>query len=291
MPRDRASKRAWCFTVNNYTDANQASLRATECRYIIFGREVGESGTPHLQGYVEFANALTLAGAKRRLGIDAAHLEPRRGTPIEAATYCRKDGDFEERGELPNESGRRRNYEQFTSAVTDLTQPMESVASEFPGEFMRYHRGATELRARLSAIPRSFKTTVIWLWGPTGVGKSRMAQELYPGAYWKPPGKWWDGYVGQPTVVLDDLRGRDFEFNYLLRLLDRYPLRVEYKGGSAEFAPKTIFITSCTAPNASYSNDSEDLAQLQRRVEKIVALGSELEYEAVLTQLREFLAL
>ena len=40
----------WCFTLNNYTDESQQKVRdlGVGAEYLVFGRELGESGTPHL---------------------------------------------------------------------------------------------------------------------------------------------------------------------------------------------------------------------------------------------------
>jgi len=91
--------RAWCFTLNNYTEEERDALRSLKCKYIVFGYERGEEGTPHLQGYVHLSTQKTLSAMKKF--IPRAHLEPRRGTIDEAVDYCKKDGDFEEYGEKP----------------------------------------------------------------------------------------------------------------------------------------------------------------------------------------------
>ena len=45
------------------------------------------------------------------------------------------------------------------------------------------------------------------LWGPSGTRKSRFVAARWPDAFWKAPeSKWWDGYSGQETVVLDDFK-------------------------------------------------------------------------------------
>ena len=48
----------WCFTYNNYTKENEKLICAIiqqYCRYGCFSREIApETGTPHLQGYIEF---------------------------------------------------------------------------------------------------------------------------------------------------------------------------------------------------------------------------------------------
>ena len=65
-----------------------------ECRYLVYGKEIGEQGTPHLQGYVEHKEALTFSAFNKRLGLKKggpfASCGNRKGSPKEAAGYCKK---------------------------------------------------------------------------------------------------------------------------------------------------------------------------------------------------------
>jgi len=114
------SSRAWCYTINNFTEEDRDGLRALTCAYNIFGYERGDEGTPHLQGYVQFAQAKTLTAVKKVM--PRAHLEPRKGTVDQAVEYCKKEGDFEEFGIKPmsqKEKGaanKRRHEEAFEAA-------------------------------------------------------------------------------------------------------------------------------------------------------------------------------
>ena len=87
----RANGKRWCFTLNNWTDADVARLKKVNCKYMVVGVEVGDKGTPHLQGYVRLTKSTRFNAVKKLIG-PRAHIEPARGTELENDKYCRKDG-------------------------------------------------------------------------------------------------------------------------------------------------------------------------------------------------------
>ena len=82
------------LTLNNYSQEEQEALRNVTCAYMVFGRERGDEGTPHLQGYVHLQHQKTLTAMKKIM--PRAHLEVRMGTVDQAVEYCKKEGDYEE---------------------------------------------------------------------------------------------------------------------------------------------------------------------------------------------------
>ena len=105
----------WCFTLNNYSsddfDRLTQLVDQDECAYIIFGKEVGESGTPHLQGFIAFSKRVYLTEIKKRIS-RTAHFELARLVP-ESIEYCKKDGDWFEAGERPTGQGKRSDIDDF----------------------------------------------------------------------------------------------------------------------------------------------------------------------------------
>nr|QUS52591.1 replication protein [Mute swan feces associated circular virus 3] len=89
----RVQSRKWCFTLNNWNPKEKTTLLQTftkKAKYYVIGEEVGEKGTPHLQGYVEFKNPVALTTMKR---INTRmHLEKGKGSREENLEYCSKDG-------------------------------------------------------------------------------------------------------------------------------------------------------------------------------------------------------
>lgn len=102
--------RNWTFTLNNYEGLLDIAL-FSDCTYSIYQEEVGESGTPHLQGYLQFSCRKRLAFLRDLVGLEGAHFEVARGTPEENKVYCSKDegrlGGPYESGEMGNAFGIR----------------------------------------------------------------------------------------------------------------------------------------------------------------------------------------
>lgn len=85
--------RTWCFTVNNYSEDDRSSLLQLPYSYLIIGDELGDSGTPHLQGYVTLQKSVRLSFLKK---INSrAHWEIAKKASA-AAQYCKKEGNFRE---------------------------------------------------------------------------------------------------------------------------------------------------------------------------------------------------
>jgi len=258
-----ALSRGWCFTCNNYSLQDEKCFSdlgiAEGTRYLIYGRECGENGTPHLQGYLELIQRSRLSALKKIH--EQAHWEPRKGSPLEAAEYCKKESNFVEFGR-PLRA--KVELEEACEMVRKGVSLVE-LDDKCPGLAVRYHRGFEAMQRR-QWKDRTDPPWVVWLWGPTGVGKTREACHVPPpgGTYMKPSGKWWDGYEQQQRIVIDDFSVESIPFRELLRLLDRYPYQGEVKGGYVKINSPEIYITSEYPPEHWYSGT--ELAQIKRRV-------------------------
>lgn len=148
--------RRFCFTINNFTpdDEQRLAALANNVRYIVYGRETGNSGTPHLQGFVIFNNSVSFNSAKSKIG-DRAHLEKARGTTSQAADYCKKDGDFVEYGDIPSEQGKRSDWDVFKDWVRELKRvpSKRELASAYPALYARYHKRCFEIAAAIIPAP------------------------------------------------------------------------------------------------------------------------------------------
>ncbi len=142
MPRQISPGNAWCFTLNNYTEREFECLSSefrnkSEKYFYIVGKEVGESGTPHLQGYIalkdrkkKFRPLPTFA--VNRNGKNAMHFERARGNREQNYKYCSKDGNFK----------------------TNITPAAEELGAE-----ERMRRQAAKMRDRINTLNERIKET------------------------------------------------------------------------------------------------------------------------------------
>jgi hypothetical protein len=102
--------------------------------YIIFGRETGESGTPHLQGYVQFDIRKRFTQVVQLLS--GAHVTVARNSSA-AREYCKKEGNFEEHG-IYKKHGGRRGLDDFKTAVKDGMTNLKAIRENHSSIIARY---------------------------------------------------------------------------------------------------------------------------------------------------------
>jgi len=243
-----------------------------EGKYWIIGRETGESGTPHLQGYISLRRRRTFAYVSGKL-TSRAHITRAAGTARQNRRYCSKDGNFVEGGEI-NEGRTRRDKDEVARSFMAAVKLGDSGVVEFadtePGAWI--YNGSNMLRNALQLYPPVERAdiSVRWIYGSPGVGKSRLAHATLPRAYIKEPRtKWWNGYLCQKEVIIDDFGPNGIDINHLLRWFDRYKCLVENKGGMIALYATTFIVTSNFHPRDVFKFGDEinpQLPALERRI-------------------------
>lgn len=273
----------WCFTLNNYTDDDVQLLENLDCQFLVFGREKAPStGTPHLQGYVEFKKPMRRRTVVRALG-GKCWVTQARGTAEESIEYCSKDDTSPFRKGAPGVPGKRSDLDTIRDRITDGT-----ITNQWDLLFSVRSMTGFTLGAKLLAMcepPDKPAPKVFWLYGSTGTGKSKAADEFSKRQKekdwrtWRafdPTFKWFDGYCGQQLAIFDDFRASGVPVGAVLTAFDRYVCQVQVKGGTTWWVPRVIIVTtphgvvetfgSAGGVNPEFHN--EDLTQLTRRVTK-----------------------
>jgi len=263
--------RNFCFTLNNYDDEAYHRICELPCRYLVIGKEVGESGTPHLQGYICYKNQRSEKGVRKDL--PGAHVEVARGTPLQASDYCKKsDKDFFEKGDLPKDPANQGEVERERwQAAYDAVErkdydavPVDILCTRLKSIEYAVERKRAAKR-KLTKLDGDLENE--WIYGPTATGKSFKARTEHPDAYVKiSASKWWDDYDYEDDVIIEEvgLKAADHADDFK-QILDRFPFRAEVKGGSMLIRPKRVIITSNYHPSQIWTS-SETLEPMLRRL-------------------------
>lgn len=252
-PTNNTTSKFWCFTINNPQPDFKDLDRLLNWVYLIAGEEIcPETGTPHLQCFICYKVRTKFTTIKNQL--PRAHIEQmgQYSTPEKAAAYCRKDGLSFEVGTIPDYKGgasggkkKAVNYQGMIEAAKE--GDMEGVREIDPGAYVRhYHAFKRIMQDNPVKVDDLEHPCGIWYYGPPGVGKSYKARKFYPDHYDKPLNKWWDGYRGEPSVILDDVDISHAQWigGLLKRWADRYSFPAEQKGTTVQIRPKDIIVTS-----------------------------------------------
>lgn len=265
MDQNKPAK-TWKFTLNNWTEEEFTNIKLWDVTRMAVAKEVGAEGTPHLQGHVTFKVAKRLSALKKQL--TRAHWEI---AIIDDWNYELKDGN-----EVFIVDNRRQGKRKDIDVAYDELAKPGPVRSVY--EFAMAERPSFQAlkvfeKLRVEAlgarpIPAGM-FDIRWYYGPTGTGKSHDVYQEFPGVYKVLTHKWWDGYVGQDAVLVDDIRASWCRFEELLRLSDKYPFRVEFKGGSCEVQFRTLIFTASMSPTEMWGAVGEDVGQLRRRLSQV----------------------
>lgn len=259
--------KGFCFTINNPTEVDDGELQnlkdTASVVYLVWGTEIGEEGTLHYQGFVRFKHATSFQRVKRLLS--RAHIEKQLGTSQQAAEYCKKDGIFQEHGELPASAGSK-TKEMWKNVITWAEEgKIEEIKDNYPHVYFLHRPKILSLRKRESNIITEL--THEWWVGPTGTGKSRRLWAEFPDHYPKALNKWWDGYDNEEVVAIEEMTPAAGQFlaHYLKIWADRYPFSPEIKGGQLKkIRPKKLIVLSNYTIDECFENNQDSLP-LKRR--------------------------
>lgn len=266
MPPQPKSRR-WCFTINNPTPSDLFGTRLMfrTAKYGVFGHEIGDNGTPHIQGYVHLKSAVTFTQVKKF--IPRAHLECAVAGDLCNRTYCTKGEDIFEVGEPTTQGERTDLQEARNDLILAISQgsPPQEIAENYPILYLHYNRSIRDM-CTLQMRARTEKPEVLWIFGKAGVGKTKYVFDNFQDIYVKDGTPWWDNYTQNECILIDDF-DNSIPFRTLLRILDRYPYQGQVKGGYVHINSPWIIITCEFAP--SYYWQGNEYAQVFRRLTSV----------------------
>jgi len=253
----RVRAKRWMVTINHYTKADIAMFEVikAKCDYWVYGfEEAPTTGTPHMQCYIVWKDPKT-AKQCHEIFPSRGHWEKQspNSSPLQAADYCKKEGKFEEFGELPIHGpaeGGKATKDKWAE-TRDLAKRGELDKID-PKLFVGHYKTLKLIKADYKQAPRDLTWTVppnTWIWGPTGTGKSFYARKTIIGdnAFYikNAANKWWDKYDGQDWVLIEDMDTSHAYQGYYMKIwADKYAFSVEVKNSGDLIRPGHIVVTS-----------------------------------------------
>ena len=250
--------RSFQFTVNDISkvDVLISELnKLTSCDYIIACREIAPTtGHTHAHIYAHFTQPYKL---NKRIIAIGAHVEVCRGSPQSNIAYIRKDGDIiYEKGTAPA-VGR-------PSTCGELKQ---LHVDEVPPNMLRTWQTLQTTKIKKSEWNKSVE--VHYICGPSGIGKSTLAQELADEEFdeVKYVNNFWSPCSGEGCCIYDDFRSSHMPASEFINFIDYRTHNLNVKGSTVRNRYNKIIITSIQHPDELYVNmPSEAKTQWLRRL-------------------------
>nr|QKV51262.1 putative replication associated protein [Crucivirus sp.] len=271
--------RRFCFTINNYTDDDWTDIDELKVRYLCYECEIGESGTPHIQGYVIFHDPHSIKNVAKMLKRAAIFVA--KGTTEQNRTYCSKEdnGTFEEFGEIPKQGQRNDKLKM----IDTINMPEMQIRELFPYQADKLMDNKKKLAILRTPHQRyDSPRLTLYITGGARLGKSKLAHDLFKRENKEDivfdkiaaNGRFIAGYTQDRKPLLwDEFREECLSLRDFLQITDPWYNNIQdIKNGSAKIDTDVIVITSIIDPEHLYDKDKgkEDvLGQIMGRINVI----------------------
>lgn len=290
MPRRIRSRRVRRYVFTLFAPSGNRSLPTwTELpngfRFLVWQVErCPSTDRLHIQGYLELLRPKDLVWLSNNFC--RGHFIEAHGNATQNIAYCTKPESRVQIGGLfgsPSAGmGARTDIAAFRDAILSGKRKRDLI-TEMPSEMAKFGRFYSTIQENMRPR-RENKMEVILALGPTGSGKT-----LFAFKHWGVSSDffdlpmcteriWFDGLDGHTLILMDDFDGRfsKLSLSFLLRLLDRYPRRVEIKGAFVWWMPDIIYITTNIHPDQWYNFHGREsqVWALKRRLTHIIDFGN-----------------
>ena len=280
----RISSKSWFLTYPKCPVGKTLAMELLKPKRPVKGMVVAsekhEDGSPHLHAFVLLKSRYDCTNCHFwdiNVGDEVYHPNVQKCRNIDdVVKYIKKDGDILEFGDIDwkekvtaRQEHRRAIAKDLISGAKTLAQAIDEDPTLLFGARHLKQDLETYHQAKIQPLEAS-DVRGIWIYGPPGVGKSRLVRQEEKSLYLKSQNKWFDGYIGQKAILIDDFDKKgDCLSHYLKIWADRYGCTGEVKGAQVSLCHERFFITSNYHPRDIFGEDEILLEAILRRFKVI----------------------
>lgn len=206
----------------------------------VIAEEEHKDGNLHLHAYVKYATGIKLASAPDMFTFPphlSGNYQPTR-SPKAVIKYCTKDGNYISSFDVNDYLNKKKKLSVATIKEKSAKRALEDGDIE-----IHSIRNYNLARSILCDEYHHDSVRGLWIWGPSGTGKSTSVRAEFPSLFLKQQNKWFDGYAGEEAILIDDMDSSCLS-HYLKIWADSFACQGEVKGGMCQLQHKTFIVTS-----------------------------------------------
>lgn len=296
MSQENKQSRRFFLTENNPSELDIERYKEIDCKWLAICKEHqdNDNQTPHIHIAIVFKGGRRIKNIKKMF--PRAHIDIMNGSPQDCVTYMTKENPelLFEKGEKPK--SKSQNSEETKKKWDNAyLAAKEGRFDDIPRDmWIRYQNSLKQIyydnqkdKSLEEFGDKELKDHFLWLWGPTGTGKShaahRIAKEIDPDRepYLKDLNKWWNGYEHQRVTIIEEADEKKCEFlaSYFKKWCDKWSFTAECKGTVIPACrPEYIIVTSNYPIDECFPNEM-DRDPIHRRMTEINLFKKGLEVQ------------
>lgn len=265
--------RSFQFTLNDISKYEELKTLLTSLKtmtyFISCLEKAPTTGHEHIHIYTHFSQTYKIS--KKILAI-GSHIEICKGSPKQNIEYITKDGNIlDEIGEKPKQGSR------YT--ITELKNIKDENELEDWHVYNTWKKIQDEINNDIDIDEWHKDIKVIYIYGPSGVGKTERAKQYireHKNEYGtkinvvKYENGFWSGVGNARIAIYDDFRDSHMKPSEFINFIDYNIHTLNIKGGQKQNKYELIIITSVQPLDKIYKNISDEpRKQWMRRIEPI----------------------
>lgn len=285
MPSTRNPIKGWFITISQVSPVEtrefvlsqvKAKVQAKQDELLEYtvAEEKHEDGGRHFHAYFKLRDGVKLRDAPEFFHVceHTSDCQPARSRQAVLVYVSKEDKNYLTNVDIEAEKRKR------AKSINAATCRKYTAKEAFDKGLINFGSVRNYEIARRCTLSKEYHhegTRGYWFYGPPGTGKTRAAMfsKLIVGKRFKKDvNKWFDGYEGEPVIVMDDFGSNDMPDSladrfgyYLKKWADRYAVTGEVKGSTVELQHTHFIVTSNYSLEEIFKRDPVMLEAVSRR--------------------------